>query len=293
MTASCFENFRDYRESAVWLFKNASVKPWFKKANIPYEKQLITLIHILDLSYREIENRKDTVENKKLSKLVYTILFKEELLNRYIDDSGPETILRIYTFINDVKDLDPADKMNLKNRITRKYPDFKFLGGEEKKITNLGLLATLPKYLEKQRQLANILEKDIPANSKEIEAAKQHSDLKENAEYTAARERQTQLNSQASKLSGEIDRAQIFDPSQVNTSKVSFGTKITLLNKNSGKREMYTILGPWESDPDNMIISYLSPFGGTVLNKAVGDEADFLSNEEKITYLVEGITSAL
>ena len=292
LALNCFENFRDCREAVIWLFKNSSSEPWFKEANIPYEKQLITMIHILDISYREIENRRDTVENRKLNKQVYTILFKEDVISNYIDNANPETILRLYTFINGVKDLDPADKMNLKNRVLKKHPDFKFFGPEEKKTTSLGLLVTLAKYQEKQKQLAHILEVDIPANSKEIEAAKQHGDLKENAEYAAAREKQTQLNSLASRLNGEIDRAQLFDPSQVNTSKVSFGTKVALLNKTSSKKEEFTILGPWESDPDNGIISYLSPFGASILNKAVGDEVDFINNDEKLTYQVEGISSA-
>jgi len=133
---------------------------------------------------------------------------------------------------------------------------------------------------------------DIPANSKEIESARQYGDLKENAEYHAAKEKQTHLNFLASRLNDEIDRAQIFDPVQVNTSRVSFGTHVVLLNKNSDKREEITILGPWESDPDNHIISYLSPFGGTILNKVVGDHVDFNNNEETTSYLIENISSA-
>ncbi len=153
-------------------------------------------------------------------------------------------------------------------------------------------MVTLAKYQEKQKQFAAIIEVDIPANSKEIESAKQHGDLKENAEYIAAREKQTQLNSLASRLSEEIDRAQIFDPSLVNTSRVSFGTHVVLLNKSNDKKEEFTILGPWESDPDNYIISYLSPFGGAILNKAVGDYVEFTNNDEKTSYLIEGISSA-
>jgi len=292
MAIKCFENYRDYRESVVWLFKNSNAESWFREANIPYEKQLITLIHVLDMSYREIKNRRETTENRKLNKQAYTILFKEDVINNYIDAADPETITRIYTFINDVKDLDPADKMDLRNRVLKRYPDFKFFGIEEKKITNLGLLVTLEKYQEKQKQLAYIIDVDIPANSREIEAAKQHGDLKENAEYTAAREKQTQLNSLASRINGEIDRAQIFDPSLVNTSRVSFGTHVGLLNKKTGTREEFTILGPWESDPDNHIISYLSPFGGTILNKVVGDDVDFTTNDETVSYTVEEISSA-
>jgi len=174
----------------------------------------------------------------------------------------------------------------------KKYPDFKFFGDEEKKVTTLGLLVTLAKYQEKQRQLARIIEVDIPANSKEIEAALLHGDLSENAEYKAAKEKQTQLNSMVTKLNGDIERAQLFDPALVNTSRVSFGTKVTLLDRNSGNREEYTIFGPWESDPDNRVISYLSPLGGVILNKVIGDEVDFSINDEKVSYIVEIITSA-
>jgi transcription elongation factor GreA len=296
LAASCFENYRDCREAPIWLFKNASNEPWFKKAAIPYEKQLLTLIHVLDISYREIENRRDTAENKKHSKQVHTILFKEDVINNYVDTADTETIMRICTFINDVKDLDPADKMNLRNRILKKHPDFKFFGDEEKKVSALGLIVTLAKYQEKQKQLAHIIEVDIPANSKEIEASLLHGDLSENSEYKSAKDKQTELNSMASRLKGDLDRAQLFDPSLVNTSKVSFGTRVTLLDRNSGKREEYTILGPWETDPDNRIISYNSPIGGAILNKVAGDEVDLSikeeSNEGIISYTVEAISSA-
>ena len=292
LAAGCFDNYRDCREAVVWLFKNANGKQWFINAAIPYEKQLITLIHILDICNREIENRRDTVDNRKLVKQINTILFKEEVMGNYFDQSDMETITRVYSFINDVRGLEPADKMNLYNRIIRKYPDFKFIGEEEKKVTSIGFKVTLRKYQEKQEELAHIIEVEIPANSKEIEAAKLHGDLSENAEYKAARERQTQLNSQASKIKEEIDRAQRFDPSLVNTSKVSFGTRVILLDKNSGERMEYTILGPWESDPKNLVINYLSPFGEAILNRARGDEVEFSTDEATTLYLVEEISSA-
>jgi transcription elongation GreA/GreB family factor len=90
------------------------------------------------------------------------------------------------------------------------------------------------------------------------------------------------------KLKDEIERAQLFDPATINTNRVSFGTKVTLVN-GSGKKEAYTILGPWESDPENRISSYLSPFGGAILNKKVGETFDFSINDEKISYTVKGI----
>jgi transcription elongation factor GreA len=292
MTANSFEKFRDFREAVVWLFKNSAGEEWYQGANIPYEKQLITLIHILDISYREIENHRDTTENRKINKQVYNILFTDGTLDRFLEDADGYTILRIYTFINDVKDLDPSEKIRLRNRILAKFPDFKFLGEEEKKAAVLGLIVTMAKYQEKQKQLARLIAEDVPANSKEIEFAKSLGDLRENAEYKAALEKQAILNATLAKLSDEIERAQLFDPSTINTSRVGFGVKVTLKNNSSDREESYTLLGPWESDPDHNVISYLSPFGGALLNKEAGERFDFSVNNEKISYVVKKIEAA-
>ena len=294
LTSFCFDNYRDNREAVVWLFKNMKGESWYSDAAVPFEKQLITLIHILDISYREIENRRDTTDNRKLNKQVYAILFREGVLNALIDRTDTDTIIRIYTFIHDVKDLDPADKLALKNRILQHHPDFKFFGDvEEKKTVTLGLIVTQAKYIEKQKQLAKIINEEVPANSKELEFAKSLGDLSENAEYKAALEKQTLLNSTLVKLSEEIERAQLFDPATVNTNRVSFGTKVVLVYTGSGEKVEYTVLGPWESDPENRIISYLSPFGASFFNKTAGEQAEFTVNGEKASFVVESISAAI
>ena len=286
----CFDRYRDCREAVVWFYKKSKEKSWFKSANIGYEKQLITLIHILDITYRDIENHKDTVENRKINKQVHNILFKDGELASFINDSDEEALIRIFTFLNDVKDLDPQDKLNLRSKIIDKFPGFKFLGDAEKKVSR-GLMVTQAMYEEKKKQLTHIMDVEVPANSKEIEYALSLGDLRENAEYKAAKEKQEQLNSQVAKLKEDIERAQLFDPNSVNTSKVSFGTKVVLFNETTNKNEEFTILGPWESDPNNNIISYLSPFGSAILNKIAGERFDFTINDEKNSYRVDNITA--
>ncbi|MDR1046384.1 MAG: transcription elongation factor GreA [Treponema sp.] len=294
LVSSSFENIREssaVRETAVWFFKNAPDTPWFKKAGLSYEKQLITLIHILDISYRDIENHRDTPDNRKVNKQVYSLLFTDKRLIDFIDQGDRDTIMRIFTFIQDVKDLDPADKIELKKQILLKHPDFKFLGDEEKTVITRGLMVTAVKYEEKNRQLAHIMEVEVPANSKEIGFALSLGDLRENAEYKAAKEKQEILNSTVAKLKDEIDRAQIFDPAAVNTNRVSFGTKVVLRSTKKNGREEYSILGPWESDPENNVISYLSPFGSAMLNKVAGEGFDFSANNETVHYVVEEISA--
>jgi transcription elongation factor GreA len=291
LCSDCFDHFRENREAVVWLYKNSRDTSWFNAANISMKKQLITLIHILDITYRDIENHKDTVENRKINKLVYNILFKEGELASFIDSADEEAITRIFTFVDDVKDLDPQDKINLREKIIDKHPAFKFFGDAEKKVSR-GLIVTRAMYEEKKKQLSHIMDVEVPANSREIEYALSLGDLRENAEYKAAKEKQEQLNSQVAKLKEDIDRAQLFDPNSVNTTKVSFGTKVVLLNETTGQKEEYTIFGPWESNPDNNIISYLSARGSAILNKEAGERFEFVLNDDRVSYLVEKITPA-
>jgi transcription elongation factor GreA len=133
---------------------------------------------------------------------------------------------------------------------------------------------------------------EVPANSREIEAARLHGDLKENAEYIAAKEKQVLLNTSAERLKEDLDRAQIFDPATIDTSRVSFGTVVVLHNETKDRKEEYTILGPWESEPEHNIISYQTPFGKAMLNKGTGDHFNFLSDGEKNSYTVEAIRAA-
>jgi transcription elongation factor GreA len=288
MVQNCFENYREYREAVLWFYKNSRSAPWFEKAGIGMEKILITLIYILDLSYRDIDMHRNTTENRKVNKQVYTLLFKEGLLQSFVKDADNDTILRVYTLIDDVKGLDPADKLALRNFI-QDSTSFKFSGEVEKKVSR-ALIVTAAMYEEKQRQLTHLMDVEVPANSKEIAFALSLGDLRENAEYKAAKEKQELLNSTAAKLKEEIERAQIFDPNTVTADKVSFGTKIALSNDMTGKEEEYTILGPWESDPENRIISYLSPFGSAILNKISGESFTFSRNDEKLSYTVKQIT---
>jgi transcription elongation factor GreA len=190
-----------------------------------------------------------------------------------------------------VKDLDPAIKMGLRKKITEKFNDFKFFGEEEKATVSRGLIVTAEKYEEKQKYLQHILDVEVPTNSKEIAYALSLGDLRENAEYKAAKEKQDILNSTVAKLKNEIERAQLFDKSSLSTGRVSFGTRVTLINQSTGNKEEYVIMGPWESDPDRNIISYLSPFGSKLVNRRVGESFEFIINERKYNYTVSGISA--
>lgn len=293
LVLTCYKEYKEYREAVIWFFKNAQEEQWFKDLNIDYEHQIIVLIHILDITYREIASRRNTTENRKINKQVQTILFgKDSLLENFILDHSEDVVTRLYTLVSDIKDLDTPIKMQLRNRILEKYKNFKFFDEVEKTVTGRGLIVTAKMMEEKKKELQRLIEVEIPRNSKEVGFALSLGDLRENSEYKAAKEEQNRLNNAVSRLQEELERAQVFDPLTITTTRVGFGTVVVVERPDTHEKETYTILGPWESDPENGIISYMSPLGTNLLNHKTGETLSFIVSEEEKTYKILDISEA-
>ena len=105
-----------------------------------------------------------------------------------------------------------------------------------------------------------------------IEVAREHGDLKENAEYHAAKERQGHVEGRILELKDKLSRAEVIDCSEVNCSKAVFGTVVTMLDLDEDVEVTYQLLGPEESDVEKGVISIQSPLGGAIIGKEIGDE---------------------
>lgn len=105
-----------------------------------------------------------------------------------------------------------------------------------------------------------------------IEVAREHGDLKENAEYHAAKERQGLIEGRILELKDKLSRAEVIDCMKVSTDRAVFGTVVTLLDLDTDDEITYQLLGPEESDVKKGSISVLSPLGRSILGKSVGDE---------------------
>jgi len=284
--------FKDNREAFIWMARNLTQESWFSRMNIPLEKVYITMLHLLDATYRDITNKRETGTNRKLNKWIHEFLFEEGNLLKYLMAADEDAITRLYTLTGDVKDLDASIKIHLKHKIKERFPSFRFLGEQEVEKVSLGLLVTHISYEAKQRELKHMLDVDIPDNSKEIGVAMSKGDLRENAEYKAALEKQELLKVAASKLKEELQQAQIFNENDVKTDRIGFGTRARLLNSKTGQKEEYSILGPWESNPAKNILSYLSPLGMALWDHSKGEELRFTINQNEFHYVVEDVEKA-
>ncbi len=130
---------------------------------------------------------------------------------------------------------------------------------------------------------------DRPAASRAIADAREKGDLKENAEYDAAKETQGILEAKIAQLEGVIANARIIDESHIDTSKVSILTKVTLTNLNTKKQVTYQIVSEKEADLKAGKISVSSPIGRGLLGKHVGEVAEVQAPAGMLKFKVENI----
>ncbi len=107
---------------------------------------------------------------------------------------------------------------------------------------------------------------------KAIETAREHGDLKENAEYHAAKDRQGHIEGRILELKDKLSRAEIIDCSKVSIERAVFGTVVKVLDIDTDEEVTYQLLGPEEADVKKGSISVLSPLGQSMLGKEIGDE---------------------
>lgn len=130
---------------------------------------------------------------------------------------------------------------------------------------------------------------DRPAASRAIAEAREKGDLKENAEYDAAKESQGILEARIAQLEGIIANARVLDESTIDTSKVSILTKVTLTNLNTKKQVTYQIVSEKEADLKAGKISVTSPIGKGLLGKQVGEVAEVQAPAGTLRFVVENI----
>lgn len=139
--------------------------------------------------------------------------------------------------------------------------------------------------LEKLRtRLKQIKEVERPQNVRDIEEARAHGDLKENAEYHAAKERQSFLEGEMRSLEDKCGRAHVIDPTKLDGTRVKFGATVVLLDLAKDEEVSYQIVGEDEADINSGTISYLAPIARALIGRDEGDEVTFNAPNGKRAY---------
>jgi transcription elongation factor GreA len=126
--------------------------------------------------------------------------------------------------------------------------------------------------------------------AKIIDEARELGDLKENAEYHAAKDRQGLMEARIAELTDVVGRAQVIDPSTLAHERISFGSTVVMIDQETDEELTYTIVGGQESNPATGLISFQSPVAKALLGKEEGDEVEITLPSGKRTYDIEEVS---
>jgi len=139
-------------------------------------------------------------------------------------------------------------------------------------------------YQKMKHELGKLLKEDRPRNIRDIAEARAHGDLSENAEYHAAKERQSFIEGRIQELQGKLAMADVIDPSKISQSRVAFGAKVKVFDTGAEEEYEFILVGPDEADVKSGKISISSPVGRALIGKEVGDTAVVKAPARSIEY---------
>jgi len=180
-------------------------------------------------------------------------------------------------------------KKSLLARFIKLFPSLQSLVSGEAETKDEQFLVSRESYEKKRVEYEDIVSRRIPENSKAISVAREHGDLKENSEFKMAKQDQSVLMGQKAQLERDLARARITDFSEATTDQVSVGTVVDLRDVASGKAVRYSVLGAWDSDPDNHRIAYKTPLGQALMGKKVGEHVKLRIDTANHEYQIAGI----
>ena len=232
---------------------------------------------------------RDQFNEKRSNRLREFILDDQELLGELTASADIEVIKDLTRALQLSTVFDDMDKRSLLARLVKAHPAIQALITGEQTKQDSALLVSWESLERRRLEYQELVQKKIPANSKEIAIARSYGDLRENHEFKAAKEMQKVLMRQKQELEAQLMRARGTDFSNTTTDAVAIGSVVLATDLGTNQPETFTILGAWDSDPDKGIISYLSPVGAALLNPQPGEEVEFEFHGAKHRHRIEKI----
>ena len=217
---------------------------------------------------------RDQFNERRSNRLRDFILDDQSLLVELIGSADFEVIKDLTRALQLSPSFDDMDKRSLLARIVKSYPAIQTMISGDQTKQEAPLLVSWGSLERRKNEYREMVEKKIPANSKEIALARSYGDLSENHEYKAAKEMQKLLMRRKADLETQLVRARGTDFASARTDVASIGTIVHATDLATNQPEHFTILGAWDSDPEKDVVSYLSPVAQSLLGHKIGDEVE-------------------
>jgi transcription elongation GreA/GreB family factor len=232
---------------------------------------------------------RDQFNEKRSNRLRDFILEDQQLISELTATADIEVVKDLTRALQLSPVFDDMDKRSLLARLVKAHPAVQSLITGDQTRQESALLVSWESLERRQLEYREMVDKQIPANSKEIAIARSYGDLRENHEYKAAKEMQKVLLRRKEELEAQFNRARGMSFANAKNDVVGPGTVVMVTDLGTNQVETFTILGAWDSDPEKGIISYLTPVAMALNNRKVGDEVEFELHGSKRRHRVEKI----
>lgn len=233
---------------------------------------------------------RDQFNEKRSNRLRDFMLADQELISDLTGTADIEVVKDLTRALQFSPVFEDMDKRSMLARIVKRHPSVQSLiTGDQASKQDSAIYVSWDSLERRKAEYTELVQKKIPANSKEIAIARSYGDLRENHEYKSAKEMQKVLMRRKEELEALLTRARGTDFSNAKTDVVSIGTVVQATDLNSQKPEVFTVLGAWDFDAEKGIISYLTPVGQALLNRKVGDEVEAEVDGVKHRHRIEKI----
>jgi transcription elongation factor GreA len=188
---------------------------------------------------------------------------------------------------------DELTKRSLLARIVKAYPELEsMITGAQSQTETVALIVSWSSLERRKAEYEELVQVKIPENTREIALARSYGDLSENFEFKAAKQMQSVLMRRKAELEQMLHNARGTSFENVDTSRVSIGTIVTLRNVETNEEETYTILGAWDGDPERHIISYQTAIGQALLGHALGESISVATEHGTAQFTIIAIQPA-
>jgi transcription elongation factor GreA len=265
-----YTNPARYPEAFMWYFQKLQTQNKIPFSDKQGKTRFFEGLLIL------LSNIENDPEQREMVKKIHTLLSggRFAIVRQMMQESSAEDVKEFLLLASKCHSLSDHDKKIFHSLAEVAHPSLaksrkkseSFVAQEEQVIWT-----TSEGYQKLQQRIQQIATVETVENAKEIEIARSHGDLRENAEFKAALEKRDRLQSELKFLSDQLNRARIITKDDISSDEVGIGVIVECADK-KGQRITYTLLGPWDADPEKNILSFQSKLAQSLTGKSVGDK---------------------
>ncbi|MDX2111847.1 MAG: GreA/GreB family elongation factor [Verrucomicrobiota bacterium] len=268
----------------MWIIKNRNTRRFSKMLSGMIAPKLLNAI-LYAIDYEALQNA--STRRIPLAELLGD---DPELITELLAEATPDTAQDLAMALLLNQGFDELSKKSLLARFIKLFPRLQSLVSEGSINQRAkSLMVTKESYIARKAEYDNLVNVLIPENKQAIATAREHGDLRENAEYKMARQDQEILMSRKSQLEIDLARSVQTDFADATVDAVSAGSVVELRTHSTGAVLTYTILGAWDSNPEKLILSYQTPLADQLITKKVGDSVSIDVDGHLEQYTIQSI----